>query len=97
MLTCWVDVENTRLTIPVFQPAKRHATDTEILLRLDDYAQPGLFEEEFRALLGRMVKCPCGMIMAQRVFKEHRCKLALFRPLKRRKTAAIDIIDLTED
>lgn len=67
-------------------------------MRLNDYAQPGLYEDEFRAVLGRMVKCSCGMIMAQRVFKEHRCEHAMFRPLKKRRTEHIvDIIDLTQD
>lgn len=77
---------------------KRHATETEILLKLDDYAQPGLYEEEFRALIDRMAKCRCGMIMSQRVFKEHCCDQAMFRPLKKRKTTiSAEIIDLTRD
>ena len=64
LLTHYSDIDHVS-TIPVFQPNKRHATETEILLRLDDYAQPGLYEEEFRALMDRMAKCPCGMIMSQ--------------------------------
>lgn len=83
-------------TIPVFQPSTRRASETEILLRLDDYAQPGLYEEEFRALMGRLVKCSCGMVMSQRVFKEHRCEHGMMRPLKRRRVQiAPEIIDLT--
>lgn len=67
-------------------------------MKLDDYTQPGLYEEEFRALLGRMAKCRCGMIMAQRVFKEHRCEQGMFRPLKKQRTGVvIDVIDLTQD
>lgn len=86
------------LTVPVFQPSSRCASETEILLKLDDYTQPGLYEEEFKALLGRMAKCACGMIMAQRVFKEHRCELGMLRPFKRRRTQrSIEIIDLTLD
>lgn len=73
-----------------------------MLMKLEDYSQPGLYEEEFKALLGRMVKCACGMVMGQRVFKEHRCVLGTFRPFKRRKTlaahrAAREVIDLTMD
>lgn len=86
------------LTIPVFQPSNRRASETEILLRLDDYTQPGLYEEEFKALLGRMAKCACGMIMAQRVFKEHRCAFGTLRPFKKRRTQRnVEIIDLTLD
>lgn len=85
-------------SIPIFQPSNRAASETEILLKLDDYAQPGLYEGEFKALLGRMVKCVCGMVMSQRVFKEHRCELAMLRPMKRRRTQHnSEIIDLTLD
>lgn len=72
----------------------------EILLKLDDYTQPGLYDAEFRALLERMVRCECGMVMLQRVFKEHRCNLALLRPLKRRKIQEDEMLtkeDKTED
>lgn len=97
LLTSQLDIDHVS-TIPVFQPNERHATETEILLRLDDYSQPGLYEEEFRALMGRMAKCRCGMIMSQRVFKEHRCDQAMFRPLKKQKTnVATAVIDLTQD
>lgn len=65
----------------------RQATDTEFLLKLDDYTQPGLYDVEFRALLERMVRCRCGMIMLRRVFKEHRCDLALLQPLKRQRVS----------
>lgn len=89
-----IDLNDT-FAIPVFQPSSRRASETEILLKLNDYTQPGLYEEEFKALLGRMAKCACGMIMTQRVFKEHRCELSvMLRPLKRRR---IEIIDLTLD
>lgn len=77
------DVNDQHFTIPNFIPPVRMATETEFLLKLDDYTQPGLYEEEFRALLGKMGKCACGMIMVQRVFKEHRCKASLLRPIKR--------------
>lgn len=82
--------------IPVFALPSPMATETEFLLKLGDYGQPGLYEEEFRALLGRMGKCKCGMIMTQRVFKEHRCKADLIRPLKRARFDDL-VIDLTED
>lgn len=32
-----------------------------------------------------MVKCSCDMIMMHRVYKEHRCAKALFKPIKRQK------------
>lgn len=41
--------------------------------------------------MGRMVKCSCGMIMLQRVYPEHRCDQALFRPMKRQRLNNIDI------
>lgn len=78
-----IDLNSEAYTIAPLAPPHRRATDTEILLKLDDYNQPGLYDAEFRALLGRMVRCPCGMVMLRRVFKEHRCTLALLRPLKR--------------
>lgn len=65
--------------------AYRRVTDNEILLKLNDYTQPGLYDVEFRALLGRMVKCSCGMVMLRRVYKEHRCRLSLLRPTKRQR------------
>lgn len=95
-LNCQLTDLDDVLAIPTFEPSNRRASETEILLRLDDYAQPGLYEAEFKALLGRMAKCSCGMIMAQRVFKEHRCALGMMRPLKKRKTQGV-IIDLTQD
>lgn len=77
-------------SIPLQAPSSRRATDSEILLKLDDYTQPGLYDIEFRALLRRMVRCPCGMVMLRRVFKEHRCQMALLRPLKRRRLSYND-------
>lgn len=86
------------VTIPIFQPSNQPASETEILLKLDDYVQPGLYEREFKALLGRMAKCACGMVMSQRVFKEHRCELGMLRPLKKRRTQrSSEIIDLMLD
>lgn len=75
----------TPYTVTLQIPSDREATDTEILLKLDDYTQPGLYDVEFRALLGRMVRCACGMVMMRRVYKEHRCRLSLLRPSKRQK------------
>lgn len=79
------DLELDAYTIPIQTPVLRRATDTEILLKLDDYTQPGLYDAEFRALLKRMVRCSCGMIMMQRVYPQHRCDQALFRPMKRQR------------
>lgn len=72
-------------TIARQTPSYRQVTDTEILLKLNDYTQPGLYDIEFRALLGRMVRCSCGMVMLRRVYKEHRCRLSLLRPVKRQR------------
>lgn len=66
-------------------PSSRQATDSEILLKLDDYTQPGLYDKEFRRLLERMVICSCSMIMLQRVYPQHRCDRAPFRPMKRQR------------
>lgn len=85
------DLDAEAYTIPVQVPSSRQATDSEILLKLDDYTQPGLYEKEFRALLERMVKCSCGMVMLQRVYPEHRCDRAIFRPMKRQRLNNIDI------
>lgn len=84
--------------IPQQTPKSRRVTDTEILLKLDDYTQPGLYDVEFRALLERMIRCSCGMIMLRRVYKEHRCDQALLRPLKRQKVTHQEnnIIELTD-
>lgn len=90
------DLTSQAYAIASEAPLSRQATDTEILLKLNDYTQPGLYDVEFRALLGRMVRCSCGMIMLRRVFKEHRCNLALLRPLKRRRISESDQEDNTE-
>lgn len=79
------DVESEAYTIALQTPPTRQASDTELLLKLDDYSQPGLYDAEFRALLKRMVKCSCGMIMMHRVYKDHRCAKALFQPIKRQR------------
>lgn len=79
------DVESEAYTIARQTPPSRQASETELLLKLDDYTQPGLYDVEFRALLKRMVKCSCGMIMTHRVYKEHRCAKSLFRPIKRQR------------
>lgn len=81
----FIEMSLEAYTIPLLTPSSRLATDTEILLKLDDYNQPGLYDDEFRALLGRMVRCSCKMIMLRRVFEEHRCNLAHMRPLKRQR------------
>lgn len=64
---------------------------------LDDYAQPGLYDTEFKALLKRMVKCSCGMIMMQRVFKAHRCAKSLFKPIKKQRMNHSDSEDSRGD
>lgn len=92
----FLDIDRGHFTIPEFIQPSRTISETEFLLKLDDYVQPGLYEEEFRALLGRMGKCRCGMIMVQRVFKEHRCRYSLLRPVKRAKLDDL-VIDLTGD
>lgn len=79
------DIESERYTIVLQAPPSRVASEAELLLKLDDYSQPGLYDTEFRSLLKRMVKCTCGMIMTHRVYKEHRCVKGLFRPIKRQK------------
>lgn len=79
------DVESEAYTIALQTPPSRQASEAELLLKLDDYSQPGLYDAEFRALLKRMVKCACGMVMTHRVYKEHRCVKGLFRPIKRQK------------
>lgn len=89
-----LDVNDGMFSIPEFIPTSRTVSDTEFLLKLDDYVQPGLYEEEFRALLGRMGKCKCGMIMLQRMFNEHHCEASLLRPMKRARYDDL-VIDLT--
>lgn len=70
--------------IPRQEPPVHHPTsDTDILMRLSSWIQPGLYEREFRELLGRMAQCSCGMVMTQDVFDEHRCELSTLKPMKR--------------
>lgn len=84
----FADMTSEAYTIPSLTPSSRQATDTEMLLKLDDYNQPGLYDNEFRALLTRMVRCSCRMVMLRRVFGEHRCNLAPMQPLKRRRLSS---------
>lgn len=64
-------------------PLQPPASDTEILMRLTSWVQPGLYEKEFSELMGRLVQCSCGIIAARDVFNEHRCTLNMVRPMKR--------------
>lgn len=93
-----LDIRNA--VLPVFHPPLRPASETQLLLRLNHYAQPGLYEDEFNGLMRRMVKCLCGMVMTERSFKHHRCQLCSTgntesRPLKRRRVQ--EVIDLTRE
>lgn len=61
-------------------PTHHSKTTSELLDKLDARKQPGITAGEFSKLFGR---CECGVIMTQRAFAEHRCRL--------------EIIDLTRD
>lgn len=69
------DVTQTFEAVPIVDPpVQGPVTETEILLKLNDYIQPGLYKDEFRALLRQMARClGCGMVMVQRVFEQHVC------------------------
>ncbi|RDB19253.1 hypothetical protein Hypma_013705 [Hypsizygus marmoreus] len=69
----------------VSAPLQPPVLECELLSKLDDYTQPGLYDEEFRALLAEMVRCSCGMVMLKRVHRQHRCSKALLRPIKRQR------------
>ena len=91
---------NEGLTVPeLAAPIHPPTTETELLLRMSSWVQPGLYEEEFNDLFRKVVKCACGMVMMQRVFNTHRCQLGLSRPLKRRRRSYSSnhsiVIDLT--
>lgn len=79
-------------------PSRRPRSELEILLKLNDCMQPGLYEEEFRALMNRMARCACGLIMLQKQFKNHRCDRRLYlepgRP-QPRGSGQPQVVDLT--
>jgi len=64
------------------QPSRGPETTLDRLMRLDSWARPGLPEADFKRLFA---KCRCGLVMTQRVFKNHICAVA----------AAPVVIDLT--
>lgn len=67
------------------QRSRRSQATSDLLLRLDSYAEPGILRARLRKLLA---KCRCGLIMTRRVFKYHICAQTLVQPT---------IIDLTSD
>ena len=76
MVTLFQDLSETFEAAPIMGPPAHWnlVTETEILLKLDDYIQPGLYEDEFMALLRCMVRCSgCSIVMAQRIFERHMC------------------------
>ena len=63
---------NEGLTVPeLAAPIHPPTTETELLLRMSSWVQPGLYEEEFNDLFRKVVKCACGMVMMQCVFSTH--------------------------
>lgn len=64
-----------RLGIPTMvpPPVLRSTTDMEALMRLDSHADSGLTDTELTAILAKLVKCQCGLLMLRRVFDSHRC------------------------
>ncbi|KIM72923.1 hypothetical protein PILCRDRAFT_15689 [Piloderma croceum F 1598] len=70
--------ENILSSIPIYeQPPTQDLTAIDQLLRLDAWVRPGLSELEFTQLFA---KCPCGLIMTRRVFKDHKCFVIPTRP-----------------
>ncbi|RDB22912.1 hypothetical protein Hypma_009813 [Hypsizygus marmoreus] len=52
-----LDISEPHFIIPPFHPPAQHfASETELLMKLDDFTQPGLYEPEFRALINMLGK-----------------------------------------
>lgn len=75
-----------QVSIRHLKPTPLEETNTAILMRLTSWVEPGLYEREFHSLMEDMRQCTCGMIMAQDVFNEHRCKENMIIAQKKAKT-----------
>lgn len=58
--------------VPTYERPIRVGTVLKRLMRLNSSIRPGLSETEFRRLFA---KCHCGLIMTQRVFADHVCRV----------------------
>lgn len=77
----FIDITET-LDIPTLcAPARREATEADVMKRLDHV---GLTEDELKWLLKRLVRCKCSLLLTRGAFPNHRC-------INR------DVIDLTQD
>lgn len=45
-------------------------------MQVDSTVRTGITEDQLQGVLGRLVQCQCGIIMAKRVFDYHRCAAA---------------------
>lgn len=77
--------------IPIIEaPDRQPPLNTEIILRLDKWIQPGITDDEWRQFLENMVRCKCSLTMTRRKFEVHQC-------LDGGEGGSVTIIDLTED
>lgn len=74
------DVRHELIDIPNIKPRKHKRiqnpqSDHSILMRLNSWGNPGVPQDTFRDLLGRMVTCGCGLVMMRKIVDTHYCGL----------------------